>query len=282
MLSGLAEEYNIGNKWGKILPGCPEDRPVGLSAEKKSRQKKEVEMIGNSMESGREKSLIGSSFWGRDFSGLNRHLCRYARPGSGFRFTVALVFAVAVLGMCWAVPAHAADKLLVKDSSGTNTVFDVTDNGQVGVATSGVNVGTFGPSDVRNVAFSRNAYFDGSAWQRYDTTSYVLLDQQYGDSSEGSFQIYSAAPDANPISNWVKQFEVNTNGVTYVNSSIGIATSTPTQPLDINGNGMRIEQSMTPSSSTASCNQGQIAWDTNYVYVCVATNTWKRASLSGF
>ena len=27
---------------------------------------------------------------------------------------------------------------------------------------------------------------------------------------------------------------------------------------------------------------GQITWDANYIYVCVATNTWKRAALAGF
>jgi hypothetical protein len=26
---------------------------------------------------------------------------------------------------------------------------------------------------------------------------------------------------------------------------------------------------------------GQICWDTNYIYVCTATNTWKRTALTG-
>jgi hypothetical protein len=36
----------------------------------------------------------------------------------------------------------------------------------------------------------------------------------------------------------------------------------------------------TPSSSSASCRQGQIEWDANFIYVCTATNTWKRSALS--
>jgi hypothetical protein len=36
----------------------------------------------------------------------------------------------------------------------------------------------------------------------------------------------------------------------------------------------------TPSSSSAACTQGQIEWDANFVYVCIATNTWKRAGIS--
>ena len=35
-----------------------------------------------------------------------------------------------------------------------------------------------------------------------------------------------------------------------------------------------------PSLSTSDGIQGQIAYDSNYVYICVANNTWKRAALS--
>lgn len=34
-----------------------------------------------------------------------------------------------------------------------------------------------------------------------------------------------------------------------------------------------------PSANTSPGTQGQITWDNTYVYICVATNTWKRASL---
>ena len=36
----------------------------------------------------------------------------------------------------------------------------------------------------------------------------------------------------------------------------------------------------TPASATATGAQGQIAWDADYIYVCTATNTWKRAALT--
>lgn len=35
-----------------------------------------------------------------------------------------------------------------------------------------------------------------------------------------------------------------------------------------------------PANSSAQGVTGQMAWDANYVYVCVNTNTWKRAALS--
>jgi hypothetical protein len=38
----------------------------------------------------------------------------------------------------------------------------------------------------------------------------------------------------------------------------------------------------TPASATAAGTAGDICWDANYVYVCVATNTWKRSPLTSW
>lgn len=38
----------------------------------------------------------------------------------------------------------------------------------------------------------------------------------------------------------------------------------------------------TPANSTANGVQGQITWDSGYIYVCVANGTWKRSALSSF
>ena len=35
-----------------------------------------------------------------------------------------------------------------------------------------------------------------------------------------------------------------------------------------------------PASASATGTTGQIVWDANYVYVCIATNTWKRVLLA--
>jgi len=52
--------------------------------------------------------------------------------------------------------------------------------------------------------------------------------------------------------------------------------------LATTGDNIRIDTSQTPASSSASGTKGEIAYDTNYIYVCVATNTWKRVALSTF
>ena len=38
----------------------------------------------------------------------------------------------------------------------------------------------------------------------------------------------------------------------------------------------------TPSSATDTGIKGQIAWDSSYIYVCVATDVWKRTALSSW
>ena len=42
----------------------------------------------------------------------------------------------------------------------------------------------------------------------------------------------------------------------------------------------RLASATAPASATASGNPGQVAYDSNYIYVCVAQNTWVRAALS--
>ena len=73
----------------------------------------------------------------------------------------------------------------------------------------------------------------------------------------------------------------------YVNGTIGSpATGTKAIASDISGNvtipgtlGITLS---TPATSGATCVAGQITADASYVYVCTATNTWKRAALSSF
>lgn len=49
--------------------------------------------------------------------------------------------------------------------------------------------------------------------------------------------------------------------------------------IDLNANTIRVQKSFTPASASDTGQQGEIAWDSNYLYVCVATNTWKRVSI---
>lgn len=61
---------------------------------------------------------------------------------------------------------------------------------------------------------------------------------------------------------------------------VGIGTTSPTRILDINGDSIRLRTAKTPATAGATGDAGQIAWDSGFVYVCVATNTWKRVAIA--
>lgn len=66
------------------------------------------------------------------------------------------------------------------------------------------------------------------------------------------------------------------------NGYFGFGTNAPSGLVDINDNKLRVRTAQTPASAGAAGNQGEIAWDANYIYVCTATNTWKRSALASW
>jgi hypothetical protein len=92
---------------------------------------------------------------------------------------------------------------------------------------------------------------------------------------------------AHPGSTWTNSYGI------YADTSIDVGTnryfiySLSTSPsvfsgnINIGGSGqLSIATPETPASASAACAQGAIRWDANYVYVCVAANTWKRSAIS--
>lgn len=48
----------------------------------------------------------------------------------------------------------------------------------------------------------------------------------------------------------------------------------------VNSDTVRITTAKTPASAAATGTTGDVCWDSSYVYVCVATDTWKRAAIA--
>lgn len=84
--------------------------------------------------------------------------------------------------------------------------------------------------------------------------------------------------------------QFNTNSVLRMviagGGNVGVNAATPTissgTGIHLGGSTIRLADSRTPASSTAAGNQGEICWDSSYLYVCVATNSWKRIALATF
>lgn len=63
---------------------------------------------------------------------------------------------------------------------------------------------------------------------------------------------------------------------------LGLGTNAPSGLLDVADNKLRVRTAQTPASATAAGNQGEVAWDAGYVYVCISTNVWRRAALAAW
>lgn len=50
--------------------------------------------------------------------------------------------------------------------------------------------------------------------------------------------------------------------------------------VSITGNQIIVQNSQTPPTSSSPGEAGAICWDSNFLYVCIATNTWKRVGIA--
>ena len=82
--------------------------------------------------------------------------------------------------------------------------------------------------------------------------------------------------------NSITGYSVGIPPTLVVNSSGTILTNVDNDYVTANTVLATIFQSpLTTKASSATGTIGQICWDANYIYVCTAINTWKRATLTG-
>jgi hypothetical protein len=186
-----------------------------------------------------------------------------------------------------AVPfsAYAADMLIVKDTGGVNTKFVVTSEGKVGIGIAnpglmfdalGDHVPGTGMARFVGTGFAGFMVADTSGNTGSDESGFLLKTAGTLIGQFGVRQSDQSVYIKNRVYGTVERVTITSAG------NVGLATSAPTKLLDVNSDGIRVRNAMTPASSSAACNQGDISWDTNYVYVCVAANSWKRASLTSW
>ena len=80
------------------------------------------------------------------------------------------------------------------------------------------------------------------------------------------------------------EFEINSSPVARIDSSGRLLVGTSSQSggslFQVNDDRIRIASSKTPASASDTGTAGEVCWDSSYIYVCTATDTWKRAALS--
>lgn len=101
------------------------------------------------------------------------------------------------------------------------------------------------------------------------------------DSSRSQVGFYCAS-DLYLLSGWDSDTSRNILIMPSSTGQIGLLTGSPTSPVDINADRVRLRTARTPAGAGAAGYQGEICWDANYLYVCVATNIWKRAALTSW
>jgi hypothetical protein len=147
---------------------------------------------------------------------------------------------------------------------------------------SNVGIGTTAPSGKLHLSGSTlvDSWMSDTA-AALDTKNWVW---QVGSAVGTGVMRLRALNDAN--TNGVNAIEFTRTGISTIVTSImsgnvGIGTI-PTAKLDINSDIMRLRTAKTPASAGAAGNAGDICWDANFIYICVATNSWTRVAIAAW
>lgn len=146
-------------------------------------------------------------------------------------------------------------------------VFDKSGSGGVGTISSETDGFKIGSSQTMKV-YATGDYSASQIWEWISNQIKSLVNLVVSVNSTASFVVTNGS--------------TNRFIIDATNGYVGFGNIAPSQMVDINDDTIRLRNSKTPSSAGASGSAGQIAWDTNYLYVCTATNTWKRAALSSW
>jgi hypothetical protein len=177
------------------------------------------------------------------------------------------------------IPGVSNSGLAIRDETSNEARFIIDGSGNVGI-------GTTNPVAQLDVAGTRGAPATSGTIQN------GILRIEPKESVGGLNVLDIGIDSASPFGAWIQSTNksnlaqnfplcLNPNG-----GAVSIGTLSPNisdgAGLHVAGKIIRIGTSKTPASATDTGNTGEICWDANYVYVCVAANTWKRAALSSW
>lgn len=159
-----------------------------------------------------------------------------------------------------------------------------TDTLYVDSANNRVGIGTDSPAVLLDVKITDSAgtYFTGAASSDGGSRglSFTSSDSGIYLGAIHTINATSANGEIALATGSVEKVRIDSSG------NVGIDETNPTISdgigLHIGGKILRLATSKTPASAGATGNQGEICWDSGYMYVCIATDTWERAALASW
>lgn len=145
-----------------------------------------------------------------------------------------------------------------------------------------VGIGTTGPSSLLHIEGTFGSFrLNGTASAFSD---YRIGGTNIGYTGDAGFLFSGSSADFGVRATNNLAFGIGASEKARIDSSgrllVGTASDSGGALLQVNGDRVRIATAKTPASASATGTAGEVCWDTNYIYVCTATNTWKRAALS--
>jgi len=213
------------------------------------------------------------------------------------KFCKMLLAAAAVVAL--AAPAMAADKLIVKDSAGTGTSFKVTDDGRMGLGGDPLNIfdviHEWPGVATTNLVTSISVYKDQAryAFRRANGTPSAPAALASGDTIGNlNFRGYNGS-DWNPgasagiVVQAEEAFTPTTGAgrMMFFTQASGVTPTGGNEKFRIAGDGrLRISNQPAAPANNATCVKGDLILDaTNgFLYLCTATNSWKRAAFAAY
>jgi len=162
-----------------------------------------------------------------------------------------------------AISTNGTSRLVVDASGNVTSAGDLYANG-----TNGLVLFNGDPANYNISRSGGDLTFKGSAS--------IVVRAGGGTFANGSVLSLSNSPYASFNVGGSERLRIDSSGRLLV----GTTSDSGGALLQVNGDRIRIGTAKTPASATATGTTGEIAWDANYIYVCTATNTWKRTAIA--
>tara|TARA_S200002703_G_scaffold123221_1_gene109158 strand:- start:850 stop:2487 length:1638 start_codon:yes stop_codon:yes gene_type:complete len=213
-----------------------------------------------------------------DFGSQTVETTGVINAGSGTEEAPAVTVGTADNGLY----SPGADQLALA-TNGAGALF-IDSSGNVGIGTAPLTkidslVNTFSEDATKIAAGFRNNQNSGVyiAWQNSGTgaTYGDGLHIGLGNTANGIINLKEST-DLQIATSGIERMRIDSSGRLLVGTSSQAGGSL----LQVNDDRIRVASSKTPASASDTGTAGEVCWDSSYIYVCTATDTWKRAALS--